>query len=427
MSVRLRRILFAAFFSIPVLAFSQQVDTLKLSLQEAEKIFLQNNLPLIIEKLNINQADARILQAKVWPNPQFTLEEVQLFVDGTTEEIPPLFGNFWRDRNVAAQLEQLVYTAGKRRKTIALEMRNKDLAETAFTDLLQALKTEFRQNMAELLYLQKVQGGYDFQLAEVNKLLKAQELQLKQGNISQVELYRLKALQISLQGEVNGLHEDITEKQMELKTLMFLEPKTYLVVADENIEESVQKLKQYNLQELITLSDNNAGLKATRDQIKISEAQLAIEKANKVPDLNLKVSYDRQGSVMRNFVGLGVSLDLPLFDRNKGNIKEAQFELEKSVLTEKQKVSELNNTVFKKWTDLNKSIQLYEKIDKDYLDKLEGMSQSIAKSFQQHHLSLLEFLDFFESFRESKEKYYESLKNIILKKEDLNYLIGGEL
>lgn len=427
MSVRFRNVLLAALFSIPTFSFSQQVDTLKVSMQEAEKVFLQNNIPLIIEKLNISQADARILQAKAWPNPQFSLEEIQLYVNSTTEEIPPLFGSFWKDRNLAAQLEQLLHTAGKRRKRIAIEMRNKELAQTTFTDLLQALKVEFRQHAAELIYLQQVSGDYEFQLKEVNKLLKSQEAQLKQGNISQAELYRLKALKISLQADVNNLHEDITQMQMTLKQLMFLDPVTYLVITEQPVDDSIDNMKKYNLSQLIALSENNMGLQAVRDQVRISEAALALEQANKVPDLTLKASYDRQGSVMRNFVGLGIAMDLPFFDRNKDNIKEAQFEVEKSLLSEKQKVSELHNSVVKKWTDLNKSIQLYENIDKDYVNQLERMSTSITKNFQQHNLSLLEFLDFFESFRESKEKYYQSIKNIILKKEDLNYLIGGEL
>jgi cobalt-zinc-cadmium efflux system outer membrane protein len=32
---------------------------------------------------------------------------------------------------------------------------------------------------------------------------------------------------------------------------------------------------------------------------------------------------------MKDFIGLGVSVDLPIFDRNKGNIQEAKLEIEK--------------------------------------------------------------------------------------------------
>src|SRR6218665_2894370 len=81
-----------------------KIDTLRYSAAEAETIFLNNNLPLLAERLNINQAEARILQAKVWPNPTFTLNELQLYKNATTEAIPGVAGNFWRNRNFAMQI-----------------------------------------------------------------------------------------------------------------------------------------------------------------------------------------------------------------------------------------------------------------------------------------------------------------------------------
>jgi outer membrane protein, heavy metal efflux system len=404
-----------------------KTDTLTYTIKQAEQVFLQHNLPLLAEKLNIDQADAKILQAKVWPNPTFSLGEVQLYKNATTDDIPPLFGNFWRDRNFTLQLEQLIYTAGKRKKNIDLEIKNKELAQHTFKDLLQALKAEFRQTATEVIYIQGVQKNWEFQLLEVNKLLKAQQSQLKEGHIAEVELYRLKALQISLQGEINSLNEQLTEAQKTLKTLMFINPESAIVIIDNTDDVSIERWKSYRLRELISLSENNALLQSARTQIKVNQAQLAIEKANRIPDITLNANYDRNGSVMLNFVGLGFSMDLPFFNRNKGNIRVAQYELEKSMLMEKHKVSELNNAIVKTWTDLNRAIALYESIDKDYLDKLNTLTKSIAKNFSQHNISLIEFLDFFESFRESKEKYYEAIKNINVKKEDLNYLVGSEL
>lgn len=414
----------AAFHSV----FAQESrDTLRYTISGAEKVFLENNLPLLAEELNISQADARITQAKVWPNPTFTLDEIQLYKNSTTDVIPPLFGNFWRDRTFSAHLEQLVFTAGKRKKGIALEMRNKEMAQSVFADLLQSLKAEFRQTAAELRYLQQVQNGWVLQLAEVDKLLKAQQSQLAEGNISQAEMYRFKALRISLQGEINALGERMTEAQSALKTLMYIDPRTYVIIEEEPGGGDIARLKRHTLDELIALTDNNASLQAARTQVKISEAQLAIERANRVPDITFNANYDRNGSVMLNFVGVGFAMDIPMFNRNRGATRAALIEVQKSNLMEKNKVSELGNAVAKSWTDLNKSIQLYEAIDADYVEKLDDMTKAVARNFLQHNISLLEFLDFFESFRESKEKYYEAAKNIVVQKENLNYLIGSEL
>jgi len=404
-----------------------KIDTLKFSTIEAEKIFLQNNLPLLAEKLNINQADARILQAKAWPNPTLTVDELQTYINSTTDDIPPIFGNFWRNRNFAVQIEQLILTAGKRKKNINLEVKNKEFAEIMFTDMLQALKAEFRQTIFEIQYIQRIENSWQVQLQEVRKLLNAQQTQFREGHISEVEVFRLKALEISLKGEINALKEEMSSKQKVLKNLMFIEPQTYLIINNELTAESLAQFKNKTLNELIDLSENNSLLRASKSRIDISEATLAIELANKTPNINLISNYDRNGSTMRNFVGLGISMELPVFNKNKGNIQAAKYEVEKSMLLQKSTKAQVNNTIVKHWNDLNQAIALYESIDKNFVGKLDDMTRAISKNFLEHNINLLQFLDYYESFRQSKEQYYNSIKNILLKKEDLNYLIGGEI
>lgn len=404
-----------------------KIDTLKFSTVEAEKIFLQNNLPLLAEKLNINQADARILQAKAWPNPTLTVDELQTYVNSTTDDIPPIFGNFWRNRNFAVQIEQLILTAGKRKKNINLEVKNKEFAEIMFTDMLQALKAEFRQTIFEIQYIQRIENSWQIQLQEVRKLLNAQQTQFKEGHISEVEVFRLKALEISLKAEINTLKEEMSAKQKAIKNFMFIKPQTYVVISDELTAESLAQFKNKTLNELIDLSDNNSLVRASKSRIDISEATLAIEHANKTPNINLISNYDRNGSTMRNFVGLGISMELPVFNKNKGNIQVAKYEVEKSMLIQKSTKAQVNNTIVKHWNDLNQAISLYESIDKNFVGKLDDMTRAISKNFLEHNINLLQFLDYYESFRQSKEQYYNSIKNILLKKEDLNYLIGGEI
>ncbi|EPB65472.1 hypothetical protein ANCCEY_15464, partial [Ancylostoma ceylanicum] len=50
-------------------------DTISLSKQECEGVFLKENLLLIAEQLKISQAEALVQQAKLWPNPSFSMDE----------------------------------------------------------------------------------------------------------------------------------------------------------------------------------------------------------------------------------------------------------------------------------------------------------------------------------------------------------------
>ncbi len=414
------------FFSCSVSA-QYKTDTLRFDRVSAEKAFLENNIPLLIEKLNISAGEARIAQAKVWPNPTFTLDELQLYRNATTDAIPPVVGNLWRDRNFAIQIEQLVLTAGKRRKNIQLETHNKEMAQNLFEDLLQALKAELRQTISEVEYLQNVQNSWQTQLAEVTRLLQAQEKQYEKGYISQADFFRLKALQISIRGEIAAFSEKMNEQQKKLKTLMYIHPANHIVINSPADENWISRLKSRTLSDLLVLSENNTRLRASQTQLRISEAQLEIEKANRIPNLNVIANYDRNGSTMRNFLGVGVSVDLPLFDRNKGNIRVAGLEVEKSVLERKNIAAELSNTIVQYWNDLGQSVRLFETIDPDYIKKLDEMTSAISENFSKQNISLLQFLDYYESFRGSKEQYYDTLKKITLQKEELNYLTGADL
>lgn len=129
------------YFSLHVIA----QDTLKLSRQQCEAIFLKENLLLIAEKLKVPQAEAMVLQAKLWPNPTVSLDEINLWATQKqlsvfNQELPGFNGgNFGRNQQVSFSIEQLILTAGKRKKLMALEQVNVDKSKQYFEDLLRHL------------------------------------------------------------------------------------------------------------------------------------------------------------------------------------------------------------------------------------------------------------------------------------------------
>jgi cobalt-zinc-cadmium efflux system outer membrane protein len=123
-------------------------DTLKINRAQCETIFLKENLALMAEKLKIPQAEAMVLQAKLWPNPTLTVDQVNLWATPSQtrgqEVVPPLIGSFGKNLEFGVGLEQLVQTAGKRKKLVALEQVSVEKAKQYFEELLRNLKIEFR-------------------------------------------------------------------------------------------------------------------------------------------------------------------------------------------------------------------------------------------------------------------------------------------
>lgn len=406
----------------------QQIDTLSVDPVTSEKIFLENNLTILAERLNINQADALILQAKAWPNPSISIDEVNFNRNETSEKIPSLTGNFGRNQQFTLQLEQLILTAKKRKKNIRLETSNKTLAENSFNDMLLALKAEFKSEISELIYQQHLREDLSFQYDVIKKLLKAQSSQLKLGNISRSEFLRIKALQISCNSDLNNVNAQINEKQSHLKSLMGISPARYIKIEEGTNSTDINKLQTLSIQKLLDHANkNNTQIKLASSSRDVAINQLTLERAKKTPDITFNLNYDRAGSTMFNFFGAGIAMDIPLFDRNKGNIKHATYEIQKNQIQLQETQLKVNNQIVESFQNLQYAIKLYDQIDKDYLAELKQVQAAVAENFIKRNLNLLEFLDLFNSFKESKQLYYQSLKDIQIKKNELNYLTGIEL
>src|SRR5690606_24067662 len=75
--------------------------------------------------------------------------------------------------------------------------------------------------------------------------------------------------------------------------------------------------------EMLALQTNST-LQQRKIEIEIAKGELTLEKANAKPDVTVQLGYDRGGNIMQDFIGLGISMDLPIFNRNKGNIQAAK-------------------------------------------------------------------------------------------------------
>ena len=220
----------------------QAQETLKISREEAETMFLQNNLLLISEKLNIESQQAEVIQARLWPNPEFSISEINLWRAREVEPSPPLIGNFGRNQQIAFELNQLVQTAGKRKKLIALEQVDVSKAEQYFEDLLRGLKLELRNQLTDLQYIQQSIKVHQNLIDNISTLTNAYQNQLNKGNISKAEYVRLKAQELEINKEILELTRQSNEIQKELKLLLRTNPTVSIEITDDGFVKKHQPL-----------------------------------------------------------------------------------------------------------------------------------------------------------------------------------------
>lgn len=410
-----------------------KIDTLKLDRQQFEELFLKQNLMLLAERYKIDQAEAMVLQAKLWPNPNLSIEEVNLWATDKQlsyldEPLPPVFGNAAKNTQFSVALEQEILTAGKRRKQIKVEQVGVEIAEQEFELLLRQLKYDFRNLLTELQYLQLYNKVFFKQRDLLQNLLKAYKRQLENDHISKGDYIRLQTLQFELSKEINALLKEKNEKEKELKVLLSLTGQVTLFVMEDDFTPDVDQF--YNMNWLSFKND----IFEQRPDVKLSDLErqhfknlLAYEKSQAIPDVSLSASYDRGGGVWPSFFGFGIAIDLPLFDRNQGAIAQAQFGVEnadlKSQDTRLRAEAEFDQSI----KDFEAALQFYESIDTDFENDLDSIFESYTRNFINRNISLLQYLDFQEAYLENRGIILEAKKELHIQKETLQYIIGKEI
>jgi cobalt-zinc-cadmium efflux system outer membrane protein len=398
-------------------------DTLSLTLVRAEQQFLHKNLTLLAGHYNIDANKALIDQAKVWDNPVLITDQ-NIYADGSFfTHGKDIYGQ--PKGQVFIQLQQLIRTAGKRSKQIDLAVTTAEMSELQLQDVLRNLKYQLRSDYYTISQLLSVQQIYNQELQEMNRLLTGMEAQLKAGNIAQREYLRVQALVISLQQDITENNRILSDNEAELKTLLQITGNTFIRPADSL---AFPTFKTPVLDELVAAAKaNNAAYLLQQKQVSYQKQNMEYQKALKSPDLTFAPEYDRASNYAPHYVGLTISLPLPVFNRNKGNIKAAEFSVKQEQTSTQQLETELSNNVVNAYSKLMFTQQQNNGTQNDFYNSYQKMFTNMLQSYRQRQLSLLEFIDFFETYKDANVKLRQQQLNLQLAKEELNFQAGTDI
>lgn len=413
---------------IPVSA-QPAVDTVHVTHEEAETIFLQRNLQLLAARLEIDEAKARVIQAKLWPNPTLAIDEVNLWSNYGAEALGRLSGSWGNHAQIAVDIEQVIQTAGKRRKLMAAEEAGVRIAEQQFEDVLRSLKVELRSQLAELDHAQQREQTHRQALAQLRRLLQAYQRQVTLGNVSQSEYMRLRASEAELIKGISDIRRENREAQQALKVLLGIAPACELVLSGTHpYAIAVDAAKTLQAASILEWADNyNAELQGIRWGVTQAEHQLRYEQAQRTPDVAVNIGYDRGGNIMRDFIGIGVSMDLPFFDRNQGNIRAAQAAVERHRLLAEEKKTAVGSAAIQAWQNLLLVIGQREQFSPDDEAEMDKLLEGFHHSFAERRVSLLEYLDFLEAYLNTKDYILETNRDMLIHYENLRYYVGDQL
>lgn len=392
----------------------------QMSLLDCEEAFQKNNLQLLAEQYNINMADADIIQSKIWELPQLSG-----YVNAYNPEDKRAFD---AGRAKGAEITQLIYLGGKKKNEIAFAKSNKELAQLLFTQLLANLKTELHSAYFNLYYQKVKLESITKQLGYMNELLNAYKVQSTKGNVSLKDEVRLQSIVVQLNSDKTDIKKDILEYQQNLQMLTGINDDIEPQISDQEVKEILasqpfgdqETLKEKALQ-------NNADYQYNLKLIDNSKLYAQWQKSLNAPDLNLGVQYDQGSGTFRNEVNLMVGIPIPLWKSNKGNIEKAKFAVqqnEKNAEFQKLSLETKVQAAYNIWKNNFDQLSQIKSVDQN---NLEAVYNGILKNFRNGNISLIEFTDFMETYRQTVLQVYDIKNDLIQSAENLTQLVQTKI
>ncbi|MEI1279202.1 TolC family protein [Leptospira venezuelensis] len=404
----------------------QERTQVRLELAKAEELLWKNNLLLLASKFNIDARKAGIEQAGLYANPNIFIDQ-SIFAEPTQR-----YFDFTRSGQTVVQIQQVFLLGGKIDKRIRVAELSAKMSEQEFYDLARALITKLRRTFYFIHYYRDAIAFYDRSLIALDKTVNSAELAYKRRAVLQSEVLRLKALLFFLRKEREDLRIKVLEKEADLRVL--LNEDTYksqsvaiVPVLDLDFVEkaTIEGLKLDNM--LTKAREYRPDLKKAVQALRYEEANLELQHANAIPDLAFGPMYNRGGTAFQNYWGITAQLNIPIFDRNQGNIKAA----EKSIQVRKQ---ELKNLILEVENDVSVALatarakdDLYKKFRNTYTKDYADLAEDMILSYEKRYISILEFADFFETYRSSIVEMLRLQTDRMEAIEGVNYSVGTGL
>ncbi|GAC1584768.1 MAG: TolC family protein [Ginsengibacter sp.] len=395
-------------------------DSVKLDIQQAEQIFLSKNLLLIAQQYSIDSARATIITARLFDNPylnysfDFYQPETHKFFDFTN-----------KSRETSIQISQLFKTAAKRNKAIKLATSGVEIVQFQFYDLLRTLRFTLRNDFYNIYFLEQSGKLYDQEINSLKSIVPAFEEEEAKGFIALKDVLRIKSQLYTLQAEYNDLQTTIDNIQSEFRLLLRLDPEKYILPVTESSVVYRSDVLKVPYQSLIgTALNNRPDIKALKAGITFSKNNLTLQKALAKPDVTLNLNYDRQGSYVKYFNSLGVGLPIPIFNKNQGNIKNAQIQVQLNNVLSEIGTDKVKNDISTSYITALRAQNLLSGMDPLFDSDLQKLNEEVFKNFKKRNLTILEFLDSYESYKQNVLQLNKLRFNKMAAIEQLNFSVG---
>lgn len=405
--------------AVAPLAQPAPADTVALTLPDAEQRFVQNNLSLIAQQYNITIAQAQAVQTRLIDNPTVSVEQNALNRAINREH----FGGS-SSGQLAIQAQQLFSIAGRRRAANRAAQQASVVEQFNLADLLRNLRYQLRTTYFDLFFKQQTVRTYNTEINSLRRTVGLYQTQFEKGNIPLKEVIRLRAFLFTLENERQSLRTDIAAEQADLHVLLRDQAPTEYRPQVSLIRTRNLTLAGMSEQQLTdTAQVLRADLQARRADVQRQNLNLAYQRKLAMPDLAVGYVYDKAGSYINDYHAFTLGVAVPIFNRNQGNIQAARAQMAGAQALVDQQQQTVQRDVHQAYQLAQQNDALFQGTDRDtapFARLMVGIEQSYAKRL----LSVVEYLDFYESYKNNLVQLNNLRASRVRAFEQINFAVG---
>jgi len=422
----MKRLLRRLWFGLFLVAVSAQSGWAQKALtwQEVRDKFESANPRLRAGQMGIDESRAQEITAFLRPNPNFTLS-----TDGT--QIAP-FKGVWKPflgTQFSPNLSYLHERQHKRELRLESAQKGTGIAISGQADLNRTLLFALR-----MAFIQTLQEKAIFDLAKENlsyydHLLDVNRERYKAGAIAQVDLDRLELQRVQYESDLQTAEVNLRTAKIQL--LALLNDRTpveqFDVTGPYDFSTQIASLEEVRQMALDARPDQKAAMEAI-DKAQ-TDHKLAIANGSTDPTLSAWYTYNPSfnNPFAHQTVGASVSIPLRIFDRNQGEKKRTELDIDRNEKLMEATRAQVFSDVDSAYATVNSTVILLQPYKDRYLQQASRVRDTIAFSYQHGAASLLDFLNAQAEYRSVQVNYLNLVASYLNATSQLNLAAGREV
>jgi cobalt-zinc-cadmium efflux system outer membrane protein len=401
----------------PAQALGNQSGGAKISLDDAIQMALQHNHNLLAARTVIQQDQAEETTANLRPNPvllgdsqflplfqpdQFTSD----YLDNTAQFDLGVSYLFERGRKRQHRLQAAKDVTAVGRSQVTDNERT-----LSFSVASLFINVELAESTLELAKqdLKSFQDSVNISEARYNA-----------GDIGEDDLLKMKLQLLQFQMDVSAAELSRVQALSDLRQLLGYESvgPDYDVAGSFDYQTVKGNLEDFQAKALA----NRPDLQAATLGINAANSQLELQKSIGKRDVTGQVSYTHLG--YSNDISLFGQIQLPIFDRNQGEIARAGFAVTQAQEQQRFASGQVLTDVRDAFEGLHSNDQIVGLYRSGYLDTAQQSLNITEYAYKRGAASLLDFLDAERSERATQLGYRQALASYLLALEQLREAVG---